>query len=381
MRLLLLTIDFPPARGGVQHLLARLADGLAQEHDVSVLTHCHPQAREWDRLRPYRVLRSRVVGVRSLDLVWLGLRALVEILRLRPDVIICGHVLLGPVCDLAQRQFRIPYIAMAYAYEVRAPRMRGIAGFTLRRARQVVTISKFSRQAVMAYGIPGTRVTVIRPGPGVNGDVDLDPSAPDHSGGSGGRMLLSVSRLADRYKGHDMVIRALPLIRAKVPDTRYVLVGDGWLRPYLERLAASVGVRDAVTFTGEVSEAELDAWYRRCDVFILASRESASGGGSEGFGIVFVEANLRGKPVIGGRSGGIPDAVLEGVTGLLVDPLDVGEIADAAVQLLTEPSLAARLGAQGQQRAQDELSWRNYVSRFDQVVKSMVGTWDSRGGK
>lgn len=371
MRILLLTIDFPPAPGGVQNLLARLADGLARRHRVRVLTRAQRCDVQWDRERFYRVIRTPSPGFLSFDLGWLLLRACAEILCHRPDLVICGHILLGPFCMLLARAFRIPYIAMAYAYEVRAPRMRQIAGVALRGATRVVTISEFSRQAILAHGILADRIAVIRPGPALTRHDGTGMIRQQLPAKAGDRILLSVSRLAERYKGHDMVIRALPLIYAKVPDVRYVIVGDGWLRPYLERLAISLGVRDAIVFVGEVSDADLDAWYRRCDIFILASRESAVGGGSEGYGIVFVEANLRGKPVIGGRSGGIPDAVIDEVTGLLVNPEDAGEIADAVVRLLSDDQLAARLGAEGRRRAQEELSWENYVSAFDRVIASV----------
>ena len=89
--------------------------------------------------------------------------------------------------------------------------------------------------------------------------------------------------------------------------------------------------------------------------------------------MVFIEANLRGKPVVGGRSGGIPDAVVDGVTGLLVDPLDVGDIADAVVRLLQDPALAARLGEEGRRRARHDLSWEKYLAQFDGVLRSATG--------
>lgn len=373
MRILLLTIDFPPARGGVQRLLSALSDGLVQHHDLLVVTPRRPGDREWDRARGYRVSRAWAPGLKLLDVATLGLWAFVEVIWQRPDLIICGHVLLGPFCRLVWWCLRIPFVAMAYALEVRAPRMRGVAGWALRGAAYVVTISEFSRQAVLAYGVPPEQVVVIRPGAAVNAGYDevLAESAARRE--LGGRVFLSVSRLTDRYKGHDMVIRALPLVRAKVPDAQYVIVGNGWLRTYLERLAASLGVCDAVTFTGEVSDEELDAWYRRCEVFVMASRESTVDGGAEGYGIVFIEANLRGKAVIGGRSGGIPDAVRDGVTGLLVNPLNVGDIADAVVHLLGDPLLAARLGAEGRRRALEDLSWAKYVSRFEEIVTSVAG--------
>lgn len=364
MRLLLLTIDFPPARGGVQSLLARLADGLAGAGDVTVVTGATAGDRQWDATQAFRVIRTWPLRWGRLAVAALYVRALLEVLKRRPQVIVCGHVLLGPLCRTIRAVFGVPYVAMAYAYEIRAPRMRSIAGVALRGATRVVTISEFSRRAVEAHGVSGSAIVVIHPG----AVVVAGPAPPPRPLAPGRRVLLSVGRLVDAYKGHDMVIRAMPLILAKAPDTEYVVVGDGPLRPYLERLAASLGVAPSVRFVGQAGDDEVDAWYHTCDVFVLASRESGVSGGAEGYGIVFVEANLRGKPVVGGRSGGIPDAVIDGETGLLVDPSDPADIAEAVTRLLTEPELAERLGRGGRRRAIEDLSWPEYTERFRRVL-------------
>jgi len=370
MRVLLLTIDFPPARGGVQKLLAKLASGLAGSWQVTVVTPATDGDAAWDRAQPYTVIRSLPLTRGTLSLVGLQARALLEILRRRPQVIVCGHVLLGPWCRVVSVLLRVPYVAMAYAYEIRAPRMQAIARVALRGARRVVTISQFSRRAVEAHGIAPDKVSVIHPGAVVEGRAI--ESEPDDAEAAGARVLLSVGRLVDAYKGHDMVIRALPMILARVPTARYVVVGDGPLRRHLERLAVSLSVSHAVRFVGHASDAEVDGWYRRCEVFVLAARESGVSGGAEGYGIVFVEANLHGKPVVGGRSGGIPDAVIDGQTGILVDPLDPADIADAITRLLTEPELAARLGRDGRRRALDELTWPRYTERFARLLTQVV---------
>ena len=369
MRVLLLTPDFPPTRGGVQNLLARLTDGLTARCAVRVATVDASGAREWDRARHYGVSRSRRTPFFLLTLALLALASFGQMLRFRPQVIVCGHLLLGPVCAVARRLFGIPYVVIGYGSEIGSRRMRYAVRTGLHGAAYAVTISEFARRAILAHGVASERVILIRPGPGLVGGDEPDLNGRD----DGRRILLSVSRLAEPYKGHDNVLRALPQILTKVPDAHYVIVGDGPLRPDLERLASSLGVANAVTFTGEVSDEEVDAWYWRCDVFILCSREAAVGGGVEGYGLVFIEANLRGKPTIGGRSGGIPDAVLDGVTGLLVDPLDTADIAAAVVRLMEDPVLARRLGAEGRRRALHEVSWDTYLMRFDEVLRAAAG--------
>ena len=368
MRILLLSGDFAPARGGVQNLLARLAEGLSDRHDVRVVTFAQPGAAAWDRTRPFRVTRVWPGPFRVAGLALLAVVVLIEVARFRPRMIVCGHILLGPVCALARRLFGVRYVAIGHGSELRSVRMRHIAGIGLRTAACCFTGSEFSRQAILRHGVPPERVRLLRPGPG----IEIHPESDARPAEGGGKYLLTVSRLVERYKGHDMVIRALPLILAKVPEARYVVVGDGWLRPYLERIASSVNVRDAVIFTGEVSDEDVEAWYRRCDAFVLMSRESVIGGGAEGYGLVFIEANLRGKAVIGGRSGGIPDAVVDGVTGLLVDPRSLVEIADAAVRILEDPAFAARLGVEGRRRAVEEVSWSHYLAGFEAVLASLA---------
>lgn len=363
MRLLLLAVDFPPARGGVQTMLGELAAGLTRSARIRVVTPAAPGDRAWDARHAYAVRRSLAGPGPLARLGALQAVALDECLRHRPDVIVCGHILLGPWCRLVGAGLRVPYVALAYAYELRAPRRRSIARLALRGAAHVVAISEFTGAAVRAQGVEAARVTVIHPGVDAGGTPVPASPLP-----SSERIILTVGRLVDDYKGHDTVLRALPLILARVPEARYVVVGDGPLRPALERLAAALDVARAVHFTGEVSDAERDAWYARCEVFVLAARESAADGGAEGFGIACVEAGLRGKPVVAGRSGGLPDAVHAGDTGLLVDPLDPADVAGAVVRLLLEPDLAARLGAGGRRRAVEELSWSRATERLAGVL-------------
>ena len=156
----------------------------------------------------------------------------------------------------------------------------------------------------------------------------------------------------------DTVIRALPTILKAQSGVQYVVVGDGGLRDKLASLAIETGVAENVTFAGEISDVELAELYRRCDVFVLPSRGQGPSGleGGEGFGRVYVEAALAGKPVVGSLCGGAAEAVVHGKTGFLVDPNSAGEVARAVLDILQDRELAGRLGSAGRKWALENFS-------------------------
>lgn len=170
----------------------------------------------------------------------------------------------------------------------------------------------------------------------------------------GGPWLLTVARL-DFHKGIDTVIRALPAIRAAVPTARYAVAGVGTRRRALEGLVSELGLGDAVRLLGFVPDDELPALYAAADVFVLASRRYDLL--VEGFGIAIVEASASGLPVIASRSGGIPAAVREGETGLLVDPDDPAAVAATAIRLLGDDALRRRMGAAGRAAVETYYNW------------------------
>jgi phosphatidylinositol alpha-1,6-mannosyltransferase len=184
-------------------------------------------------------------------------------------------------------------------------------------------------------------------------------------------IILSVGNLVSR-KGHDMVIRALPRLLDIMGDVTYLIVGDGPHRAELEALALALGVRERVAFAGRVPDEDLPDIYALCDAFVLPSREQLDSCDVEGFGMVFLEANASGKPVVAGRSGGIGDAVLDGETGLLVDPLDPDCIASSIGKLLANPQLASRMGEQGRERAVREFSWPAVAARLRGILRQVV---------
>lgn len=345
--------------------------------DLSVVAPAVRGAREFDRRQPYRVSRVAGLGAGSGTrrfLPCLAGRTLGEALLHRPDVLLCGHPALGPLGQLLRRGLGIPYVVFTYAMELRSRRLRALLPRTFAGAASVLTISEFGTREVLALGAAEGRVQQLPLGfdPQRFSRVECSP-LPQELGLEGRPWLLTVSRLHERYKGIDTVLRALPLIAARVPAVRYVVAGQGHLRPYLERLAERLGCRDRVLFVGEVSDADLAALYAQCTAFVLMSRDRIVDGGAEGFGLVFLEANSFGKPVLGGNSGGIPDAVLDGVTGLLADPDSVISVAEQAIRLLTDRELAARLGQQGRERVLRDLTWTAAARRLEQIVREALG--------
>jgi phosphatidylinositol alpha-1,6-mannosyltransferase len=191
-------------------------------------------------------------------------------------------------------------------------------------------------------------------------DVDADRSP----------IIVTVSRLAELYKGHDVMMRAMPLVRARVAQARWIVIGDGPLRPFLAGLASAWGLGAAVEFTGRLPEGERDAWLNRAAVFAMPSRLPVGGGG-EGFGIASLEAAARGVPAVAGSVGGAPDAVVDQQTGLLVDPVDHLEVADAVVRLLTDAQLARRMRREALVHAAHH-RWETVGSRVKQLLSQLL---------
>jgi phosphatidylinositol alpha-1,6-mannosyltransferase len=243
----------------------------------------------------------------------------------------------------------------------------------LRRADAVVAVSRFTRQALIEQmQVDPAKIELIHNG------VDLDRFQPaprnetllDRYHLHDRRILLTVGRLVPR-KGIDMMLRALPEILQQCPDVHYLIVGVGPYRDDLEQLVRQLHLADHVTFTGTVASAELADHYRLCDLFVMPNREMEDHD-TEGFGLVFLEANACGKAVVGGRAGGAVEAVRDGENGLLVNGADAGEIATAIIRLLTDSELRQRLEAGGLAAAR-AASVADNAQRFYRLCQRLVG--------
>jgi phosphatidylinositol alpha-1,6-mannosyltransferase len=258
-------------------------------------------------------------------------------------------------------------------------RRRGLAWrlqrWALGGASTVFAISRFSGDIVLSFGVDPARVCVQFPGVS-----EIFFGKPTRSLGETKRSLgvaadapvvLTATRLMER-KGVDTVIRAMPRVLGVFPDTVYVVAGSGGDEARLRKLATSLGVERHVVFLGDTSHDDLLNYYHASDLFVMASREIGETGETDTFGVVFLEANACGKPVIGGRVRGVLDAIEDGESGLLVDPTDVDAVAAAIVRFLKDPEYARQVGERGRRRARERFSWDRNAAEVLQALTEAV---------
>jgi len=182
------------------------------------------------------------------------------------------------------------------------------------------------------------------------------------------RVVVCVGRLVHR-KGQDVLIRAMPEILEAIPNAHLLLVGEGPGKDELEKNVARLALKENVSFVGRVQYAELPRYICVGDIFAMPSRSRLAGLEVEGLGIVYLEASACGLAVIGGVSGGAPDAVLQGETGFTVDGTSSQAVAQGVIHLLSDTKLAERLGARGRQWVIDEWQWEMWSERFNRLLK------------
>jgi phosphatidyl-myo-inositol dimannoside synthase len=361
LRVLLVSPDFPPAKGGIQRLMHGVVAN-ASRLRARVLTLGSEGADEFDRaghLDVRRVWNDRVD--RRLAALALNACSTVEALRFRPDVIVSGHVVASLGALAMKRMLRVPLVQYVHADEFRV-RAR-IAAAAVRRAEAVVAVSTYARELSLSAGAPAERVHVIPPG--------IDGAAVSSKERAPRPTLLTIATLLFRYKGHDVMLRALPLVRARVPDVQWVVIGEGPFRPALERGVEAYGLNGSVRLLGKVSDEDRDAWLDRAHLFCMPSRLPTAGVGGEGYGIAYLEAAARGLPAIGGDVAGAKDAIAHGETGLLVEPRDHLQLADALTGLLLDPKRVERMGEAARWRASQQ-SWTRIAAEVEDLLMRLV---------
>ncbi|MCQ4364039.1 GDP-mannose-dependent alpha-(1-6)-phosphatidylinositol monomannoside mannosyltransferase [Mycobacterium gordonae] len=376
-RVLLVTNDFPPRRGGIQSYLGEFVNRLVDSgtHSVTVYAPKWKGAEAFDEAADsagYRVLRHpttlmlpvptvdarmrRLIDDNDIDTVWFGAAAPLALLAPRARQAGATRVL------ASTHGHEVGWSMLPVARSV----LRSIGDHT-----DVVTfVSRYTRSRFAPAFGPSAALEYLPPG------VDSDRFRPDPAARAELRKryrlgerptVVCLSRLVPR-KGQDMLIKALPAIRRRVPGAALVIVGGG---PYLEtlgKLARDCEVEDHVIFTGGVPGDELPAHHAMADVFAMPCRTRGAGMDVEGLGIVFLEASATGVAVVAGDSGGAPEAVQHNKTGLVVDGNSVDEIGEAVTELLIDRDRAAAMGAAGRDWVRSEWRWDLLAARLEKLL-------------
>lgn len=385
---LLISENFPPKIGGSGRWFWEIYTRL--QHDKYIVAAgTDPLASAFDASHSLRSERWPLTmeswGITSFP----SLRTYINLfLLLRSTVkynnvvaVHCGRGLPeGLLGFLAWNWFGIPYLCYVHGEELptyhSSREYKFLSQLVYANAHCIIVNSYNTQQSFVSHTGVSNSVRVMHPG------VDttyFNPKEKDNQvllklGWGGRAVVLTVGRLQKR-KGHDHVILAVKQVRNHIPNILYVIAGDGEERIHLENLVASEGLQGHVKFLGKVDDATMLDCYQQCDLFILANREV--NGDFEGFGMVLVEAQACGKPVIAGKSGGTSETMIPGETGLLVDTEDPSVIADAILLLLGNNNKLEYMGKCAEEWVRGNFDWRILTTQAEEIFSELLEIGDS----
>lgn len=370
---LLFTTQYPPHVGGVPNFYYHLSR-LFPKGEITIFTAMKDVAEYFDKIVDFPVYRTRFLNDYRVEyripsllknipvffrLIWI-------IFKEKIDKIIIGQsdIPLLFMCYTERFFLKMDYIVFLHGDgDSSSVRLKSdnLKKYLYNKAKCFIVNSAFTKKRLQEkYNIDDKKIYVIYPGVDTKMFCSMDRiMAKNELKLTDKRVLLTVGRL-DKRKGHDMVLKALPEIMKEIPDIIYLIVGTGRYKPELDRLVKEIGIEGNVRFVGNVPNEGLAKFYNACDLFIMPNRE-LDDGDTEGFGMVFIEANACGRPVIGGRCGGAVEAIKENETGLLVDPYDIDDIAKKVVYLLKNDEALKQMGEAGRLRALNEFGWEDSV--------------------
>ncbi|MEJ4113337.1 glycosyltransferase family 4 protein [Corynebacterium kroppenstedtii] len=361
-RVLLVTNDFPPTLGGIQTYLYEFIQTLEPDRlVVFASTQDEQAAQKFDHEVPFTMIRwphqvmlptprtarrmQDIIRAWSIDTVWFG-----------------SSTPLGVMASAARRAGARKIVASTHGHEIgwsMIPVARQVLRLIGSRVDTLTYVSQYARRRTQRAFGPNPQWVSLQPG------IDLSRFSPHSAARDRIRreygldrvpVVACISRIVPR-KGQDMLVEALPRIRQRIPQVKLLIVGPGTGRESLMARASALGVGDALVTTGPVPFDALPDYYRCADVFAMPVRTVGGGLDVEGLGIVFLEAQACGIPVVAGNGGGAPETVLDSETGLVVNGRKLDEIADAVTRLLADPTWAATMGDKGRRHIESEWSW------------------------
>ena len=382
MRAVIVSSEFPPGPGGIGTHAFELARGLhALGWSVSVATsqdYASPdEVGAFNRAQAFAVHPFRPMSLAPLEAVFRGFQVGSLIRREKPDVLIASGSRSVMLAAALPSGSHVPSIAIGHGSEfgLRGSWQSVAIRAAFERASAVVCVSDFTRRQMTAAGIHARRVRVIPNGADPARFRKLPRTEAEalrnELGLANARIVVTVGNLTER-KGQDIVVRALPAVLERFPDTHYVMAGLPTRGEELRQLAQELGVADRVHILGRVGDDRLIRLLNAADVFVMTSRTTA-GGDFEGYGIAAVEAALCGCPAVVSLESGLAEAVSAGRTGLCVAPDDPAETARAIGMLLEDEDRRRSMGEAARARAQNEQTWAGRIRAYDSLARELAG--------
>lgn len=372
---LFVTNDFGPRAGGIETFIIGLIERLPKL-SIIVYTSAQEQTQDYDAawLKDYgvEVIRDKAKILLPTPRVS---RAVATIVRQRG----IKRVAFGAAAPLAWMSSTLRkagaqrIVALTHGHEVWWAKVFPF-NLILRRigttTDSLTYLGDFTRSAISKALTAKSAAAMQKIAPGIDVDhfTSVDATALRRSLGLGEKkVIVSVGRLVHR-KGQDFLIKSMPQITKQVPNAHLLLVGQGPYRAHLEKLVIKLCLQKNVSFIGRIQYKDLPGYICVGDIFAMPSRSRFGGLEVEGLGIVYLEASSCGLPVIAGASGGAPDAVIEGVTGFVVDGTNTNQIADRTIQLLSDENLCQEMGSAGRAWIEKEWRWQIWASKFSQLL-------------
>lgn len=356
MRFLLFTLEYPPFHGGIANYYGNLVKFWPEPGNIFVLDNSS----------------DKLINKSRLFLKWLpAFKALKRAIKKNnAEHILVGHVLpLGLVALIYKKlcglKYSVFFHGLDFASALKTPRKKYQAKLIMKDAHAIICSNSHVAMLLKEFSKHkfDKKIIVVNPGAGdsaahgprliaqLRKKYDLENKI----------ILLTVARMVKR-KGIDKVINALPEVIKKIPNLVYVILGDGPELNNFQFLISNFNIEKNIIVIKNATDEERDAWYQLCDIFIMPSRNL--NGDFEGFGIVYLEANIKGKPVIAGKDGGVGDAVIDGLNGLMINGENVNEIREAVIKLASNADLRKKLGEQGRERAIKEFNWQKQAEKI-----------------
>lgn len=375
---LLITAYFPPLTGGISKSLFNFSQFFPADKLVVITDKNFNKKVSYPVLVRKLFLKNKLIWPKWLPLIW---HTLIAVKKQKIQLIQAGQAIpIGYVALLIKKFFKIPYVVYVYGQDllIIRPHKRKYKFLkkVLKNADGIIANSSFTKKLLTDMDI-NTKIEIAYPCPqhpiknsismNIN-DFKKTTDLNDHY------ILLSVGNLVKR-KGHDNVLNALPDVIKQVPNIKYVIIGNGPEEKNLRKKIKDLKLESYVEINNNVNDEDLKKYYLSCDLFIMPSRIINDNNGQpldvEGFGMVFLEANLFGKPVIGGNNGGQIDAIENGKSGLLVNAQDFQEISKSIIKIATNPELSQQMGVYGKNRITQNFTWEKQSQSIIKLIESI----------